>query len=48
VKGVRDWYVIVEVGGQTVLIDVDAPADKFEAFSPTAQQVLDTVEWRNG
>jgi hypothetical protein len=28
-----------------VLIDVYAPADKFEEFAPVAQKVLDTVKW---
>jgi len=31
-----------------VIIDVSAPADKFGAFSPNAQKVLDTVEWKEG
>jgi hypothetical protein len=44
VKGVRYRYVIVDVGGETVLIDVAAPADKFDALLPKAQKVLDNVE----
>jgi uncharacterized protein YjbI with pentapeptide repeats len=44
----KDRYVIVDVGGQTVVINVYALEDKFDAFFPKAQRVLDTVEWRNG
>jgi hypothetical protein len=43
-----DRFIIVEVGGETVLIDVAAPADQFDEFLPKAQKVLDTVEWRGG
>jgi hypothetical protein len=35
----------VDVGGQTVLIDVAARADKFDEFLPKAQKVLDSVKW---
>jgi hypothetical protein len=38
----------VDVGGETVVIDVAAPADKFDQFLPKVQKVLDTVEWRDG
>jgi hypothetical protein len=44
-EGSKDRFVIVDVGGKTVLIDVSAPADKLEEFAPVAQKVLDTVEW---
>jgi hypothetical protein len=44
VKGVRDRYVTVDVGGETVLIDVAAPADKSDELLPRAQKVLDNVE----
>jgi hypothetical protein len=46
--GWKDRFVIVEVGGETVVIDVSAPADKFDEFLPKAQKVLDTVEWKGG
>jgi hypothetical protein len=36
----------VDVQGQTVLIDVAAPEEKFDEFLPKAQKVLDTVEWK--
>jgi uncharacterized protein YjbI with pentapeptide repeats len=42
----KSRYVIVDVGGEPVVIDIDAPADKFDEFLPKAQKVLDTVEWR--
>jgi hypothetical protein len=38
----------VDVGGETVVIDVAAPADKFDEFLPKAQKVLDSVEWKGG
>ena len=44
-EGSKDRFVIVDVGGKTVLIDVSAPTDKFDEFLPKAQKVLDTVEW---
>jgi uncharacterized protein YjbI with pentapeptide repeats len=46
--GQRDRFVIVDVGGKTVVIDVGAPEDKFDEFVPKAQKVLDTVEWKGG
>jgi len=39
-------FVIVDVGGNTVVIDVAAPEDKFNTFLPSAQKILDTVEWK--
>ena len=47
-EGYKDRFVIVDVGGETVIIDVGAPADKFDEFLPKAQKVLDTVEWKGG
>jgi uncharacterized protein YjbI with pentapeptide repeats len=41
----KDRYIIVDVEGDTVVIDVSAPASKFEEFLPKAQKVLDTVDW---
>jgi hypothetical protein len=46
--GYKDWFIIVDVGGETVVIDVGAPAGKFDAFSPKAKKVLDSVEWKGG
>jgi hypothetical protein len=46
--GRKDRFVIVDVGGETVVIDVGAPEDKFDEFLPKAQKVLDTVEWKGG
>jgi hypothetical protein len=37
----------VDVGGQTVVINVTAPPGKFDAFSPKAQKMLDAVEWKS-
>src|SRR5215211_6699153 len=47
-EGLKYRYVIVDVGGETVIINVFAPAGKFDAFSPKAQEVLDSVEWKGG
>jgi WD40 repeat protein len=47
-EGWKNRFIIVEVEGETVLIDVAARAEKFDAFSPTAQEVLDSVEWKGG
>jgi hypothetical protein len=46
--GWKDRFIILDVGGKTVLIDVAAPADKFDEFLPKAQKVLNTVEWKDG
>jgi hypothetical protein len=47
-EGWKDRYVIVDVGGHTVIINVFARKDKFDAFSPKVQEVLDSVEWKGG
>jgi hypothetical protein len=41
----KDRFVIVDIESETVIIDVSAPAGKFDEFFPKAQKVLDTVEW---
>ena len=45
-KGKDGFIILEDVQGETVIIIVSAPADKFEAFLPKAQKVLDTVEWK--
>jgi uncharacterized protein YjbI with pentapeptide repeats len=45
-EGYKYWFIIVDVGGETVLIDVAAPTDKFDEFLPKAQKVLGTVKWQ--
>jgi hypothetical protein len=47
-KGFKDRFIIVEVEGKPVVIDVAAPAGKFDTFSPKAQKVLNSVEWKGG
>jgi hypothetical protein len=42
----KDRFVIVDVGGKTVVIDAFAPADTTEEFLPKAEKVLNTVEWK--
>ena len=44
----KDRYIIVDVGGQTVIINVFAPPGKFDAFSPKAKKVLNSVKWIGG
>ena len=40
-----DRFVILEVGGQTVVISYGSPRDLFEAFEPKVDAVLDTVSF---
>jgi hypothetical protein len=47
-EGSKDRFVIVDVGSETVLINVAAATEKVDALSPKAQKILDTVEWRDG
>ena len=42
--GQRDRFIIVDVGGDTLLVDISAPLDEFEGFFPEARNVLATVE----
>jgi uncharacterized protein YjbI with pentapeptide repeats len=44
----KDRYIIVDVRGETVVINVTAPAGKFDTFSPKARKVLNSVEWKGG
>ena len=45
---VKDRYIIVDVRGETVLINVATQTQerKFDEFLPIAQKVLDTVKWQ--
>jgi hypothetical protein len=45
-KGKDRFIILEDVQGETVIIIVSAPADKFEEFLPKAQKALDTVAWR--
>jgi uncharacterized protein YjbI with pentapeptide repeats len=47
-EGYKHRFVIVDVQGETVLIDAAAPTDKSDEFLPKAQKVLDSVEWKGG
>jgi hypothetical protein len=42
-EGLKDRFVVVDVGNETVVIDVAARADWFDEFLPKAQKVLNTV-----
>jgi len=48
-KGYKDRFIILDVKGETVIIDVSAALaeNKFDEFLPKAQNVLDTVEWES-
>jgi hypothetical protein len=43
--GYKEQITILDVGGETVIIDVGAPEDDFVKLLPKAQKVVDTVEW---
>jgi hypothetical protein len=40
------FIVLKNVGGERVMVVVEAPAEDFEEFLPKAQEVIDTVEWK--
>ena len=46
-KGSRSRTIIVDAGGDPVLIAASASSDRFEGFLPRTQSVLDTVEWES-
>jgi hypothetical protein len=46
-RGSKDQITVLAVGGETVIIDVLAPADRFEELLPKAQKVVETVEWQS-
>jgi hypothetical protein len=46
--GYRDRFVVLEVDGDVVIIDVAAPTDRFEGLARSAGEVLDSVEWEAG
>jgi hypothetical protein len=45
--GIRHRVILTDVGGQTVTILVKGPIDGFVEFLPEAEEVLDSVEWRD-
>jgi uncharacterized protein YjbI with pentapeptide repeats len=42
----KDRFIIVDVKGETVVINVGTWAGNFDAFLPKANEVLDTKEWK--
>lgn len=43
----KDSFIILnDIEGETVIIIISAPADKFDEFLPNAQKVLRSVEWK--
>jgi uncharacterized protein YjbI with pentapeptide repeats len=44
----KERYIIVDVKGETVVINVRALPDMFSEFLPNAQKVLDSIEWKSG
>jgi hypothetical protein len=45
IVGTKDRLVIVDVGEETVVVDVGAPDAEFEELIPRAQEALATVKW---
>lgn len=46
-EGERYRVIVLEgVTGETVTIAIGGPAEEFETFFPKAQEVLDSVEWK--
>jgi uncharacterized protein YjbI with pentapeptide repeats len=43
----KDRFLIVDVGEETVVVNVSAPADKPNEVFSKAQKLLDTVEWKD-
>ena len=39
-------FIIVDVGGEPMVIPAIAREGKFDEFLPKAQKVLDTVKWQ--
>jgi hypothetical protein len=37
--------IVVEVGGEAVIVDVYSDSETLEEVPPEAQEVLETVEW---
>src|SRR5918997_7169652 len=47
-KGERARAIVLKnVGGETVTIVIGGPPEEFDTFLPKAQEVLDTVKWKD-
>ncbi len=46
--GYKVRLFVLDVEGETVIVDIEAPEETFEGFLPKAQEVLDTVRWEPG
>ena len=46
-EGRTERFVILDVGEETVVVNVSAPADKRKEFFSKAQKLLETVEWKD-
>ncbi len=44
-SGYKVRLFVLDVEGETVIVDIEAPEETFEGFLPKAQGVLDTVGW---
>jgi len=42
----KDRFIIVDLGGETAVIDIYAEEDAFDEFVPKAMDVLKTIEWK--
>lgn len=44
--GDKGRHIVLDIEGETVIVSIEAPEEKFDEFLPEAQEVLDTVEWK--
>jgi hypothetical protein len=42
----KDRFIIVDVGGETAVINIYAEEGDFDEFLPKAMNVLNTIEWK--
>jgi hypothetical protein len=42
----KDRFIIVDLGGETAVIDIYAEEGDFDEFLPKAMNVLNTIEWK--
>lgn len=44
-EGYTNQVIVLDVGGEVVIISIESPAGKFEEFLPRAREVVDTIRW---
>jgi hypothetical protein len=45
-KGKDKFIILEDVQGETVIVMISAPTDRFDEFLPNAQKVLQNIEWK--